>query len=85
MIWAISAIVASVCLIVAYSYMSKGCRYTLEGVTRTGHVVEVCRKCENRRVFLVGGGNVQKLMVKPEHWEQFVGEVLDGEIQTEPV
>ena len=49
MIWAISAIVASVCLIVAYSYMSKGCRYTLEGVTRTGHVVEVCRKCENRR------------------------------------
>jgi len=52
--------------------------YDLEGISAFGDVVEVCRYCETREVFVPRGREVELLIFKAEEWR-----LLRGKVPTE--
>ena len=52
--------------------------YELEGVSAFGDVVEVCRYCETREVYVVRGDKVELLKFTADEWR-----LLRGKVPTE--
>ena len=52
--------------------------YDLEGISAFGDVVEVCRYCETREVYVVRGDKVDLLKFTAEEWR-----LLRGKVPTE--
>jgi hypothetical protein len=52
--------------------------YDLEGISAFGDVVEKCRYCETREVFVVDGGSVDLLKFSADEWR-----LLRGKVPTE--
>ena len=53
------------------------CRFLLEGIAENGHVVEVCRVCGKRKVYVVHRDEQVSLMVLDQKgWEERGGKIL---------
>lgn len=49
--------------------------YVLEGVSAFGDVVEACKYCQTRQVFVMDGSKVTKLQFTAEEWRRLRGKV----------
>lgn len=77
MLWNRSRGNRSVCCPHAATKGRSAC-YDLEGISAFGDVVEKCRYCETREVFVVNGGSVDLLKFSADEWR-----LLRGKVPTE--